>query len=228
MAQTYAEFKEYLRTFLWKTGDTVLLSSLDQLIVLAETELNRKLDVNGRESTIAWTITYDDTNVVTLPEDAQHIIALVSQDYEYSRVSSSQIGVELAANSANRERPFYTIVGRDVQFGHVFKSTGNLEFPKYTLTYRRKYLPFKPVTGDGYSELEDLYLDLFTYTVLKHTAPWLREDERVALWSSLAQDALNSVVEEDKFNIEFGGSPTKMNMPRSPTPRRGGRPLYSR
>ena len=57
--------------------------------------------------------------------------------------------------------------------------------------------------------------------------------QRGGVWQQAFTDALSSVIEDDKFNIEYGGSPLKMNMPRKAGrfgSRNRGRPgtLYNR
>ena len=222
MSMTYDEFKEYMRGFLWKPNDAQLLNDLDNLIKLGTAELDRKLDINRREVSFTFDSVQNDTNKQDKPADLKHIVALNSTKYHYEVVSEGQIQHELNVNTTNRERPFVAVVGAELAFGHTFP-VGNQPLI-YQLVYRTR-LPDYMVAGTSW--VEDEYLDLYTYTILKHTAPWLREDERVPLWFQYAGDALTSVLEEDKFNVEYGSSPLHMNMPRSPSPsaRKG---LYSR
>lgn len=227
MSMTYDEFKNYLRSFLWKLNDAQLLNDLDNLIILGTSELDRKLDINRREANLAWQSVQNDTNKQDVPNDLKHIIALNSDYYSYEVVSEGQIQHELNVNSTNRERPYVSVVGSQLAFGHTFPAAN--QPINYQLVYRTKLPDYKATDA---SWVEDEYLDLYTYTILKHTAPWLREDERVPLWQQYSTDALSSVLEDDKFNIEYGSSPIKMNMPRSPVPNqsRRGRPgtLYRR
>jgi hypothetical protein len=229
MGQTYAEFKTYLETFLWKLGDAKLIEALDSLIKMGISELDRKLTINRRENTVTWPAVMDGSHVQALPADFKQILSLNSDRFLHERVSSGQIALERTANKTNTERQYVFITNGQLVFGHTF-ILGNPVLTNYTLTYRTK-LPdhITEISGDGgLSWVEDEYLDLYTYTILKHSAPWLREDQRVQLWAGLAKDALDSVLEEDAFAIEYGTSPTKMNMPRSPSPIRGRGGLYSR
>ena len=219
----YASFKDYLKEFLWKQNDTVLHDSLDSLIRMGTTELDRKLPIDRRENVLTFATVMNDTNAQDLPTDFKQMISLNSENYEYQGVTANQIFLELNANGTNRERPYYNVSYDKLIFGQTFLSTNTPI--NFVMMYRTK-LPDYQATDTSWVEQE--YLDLYTYTILKHTAPWLREVERVALWVQLAQEALTSVLEEDAFNIEYGGSPQHMNMPRSPTPRRGGRSLYTR
>jgi hypothetical protein len=60
------------------------------------------------------------------------------------------------------------------------------------------------------SWLEDEYSDLLFYTIMKHAAIWVREDERIQLFSGLSQEAFINADQDDKHNKAFGGSPLKM------------------
>ena len=48
----YTEFKTHLLTFLWKANDADLVASLDNLIIMANAELGRKLTISEREEVL--------------------------------------------------------------------------------------------------------------------------------------------------------------------------------
>ena len=45
----YQAFKDHIAEFLWKTNDQDLINSMDSLILMANAELDRKLDITRRE-----------------------------------------------------------------------------------------------------------------------------------------------------------------------------------
>ena len=77
----------------------------------------------------------------------------------------------------------------------------------FELQYRTSVPDFQT---DDASWLEADYLDLYVYTVFKHCAIFLREDERIQQYAVLMTDALESALDEDKRKVQFGGSPLHM------------------
>jgi hypothetical protein len=75
------------------------------------------------------------------------------------------------------------------------------------LVYRANVPDFKALDA---SWLATDFLDLYTYTVLSHCAPFLREDERIAVWEAKKGEAIVSAITEDKHQITHGGSPMQM------------------
>ncbi len=71
---TYQEFKDYLVSYLWKTGDQQLINNLDTLIRAANAELNRTLKVEARYTSITFPAI---SNNITLPSDYHSIRSLV-------------------------------------------------------------------------------------------------------------------------------------------------------
>lgn len=213
MAQTYDEFKDYIRSFLWKPNDSALFNDLDKLIKLATTELDKKLTLDRRETVLQIDHAGDGTNVVPLPADFKHMIALNSDRYGYVTVTEWQTQFQKGINPQNNEMPYYSVVGGELRLSHSIPLGTTLTL---YLTYRTKLPDYM---ADDASWVEDEYLDVLTYATLKHTAPWLREDERIQVWAEYYKDALGSAIEEDVHEIEYGGTPNKMNMPYKASPR---------
>jgi len=53
--------------------------------------------------------------------------------------------------------------------------------------------------------------DAYLYGTLMQTAPWLREDERVAMWGSLYTQAIQSVNKDGEV-AKHGGSGLRMKI----------------
>ena len=53
--------------------------------------------------------------------------------------------------------------------------------------------------------------DAYLYGTLMQTAPWLREDERVAMWGSLYAQAIQSVNKDGEM-AKHGGSGLRMKI----------------
>jgi hypothetical protein len=206
----YASFKAYLATFLWRQNDADLVANLDSLVRMADAELNRVLDIQRRQKTL---LILPKTEDYPLPPDFRHIISLNNNSQSTRGMMISTTLQDLYAkrqqfNSAN-VMPYYA-VDEGVSGGKLLRLIGpfSLTSPgNMTLIYRCNVPDFKATDA---SWLEADFLDLYTYTVLSHTAPFLKDDERVPLWQSLKTDTIASAIAEDKFMVTHGGSPLQM------------------
>jgi hypothetical protein len=206
----YATFKTFLSTFLWKQNDADLVANLDSLVRMADGELNRILDVQRRQKTLLILPEVED---YVLPADFRHIISLNDNtSTNVSPMSSTTLLdiYRLRHNTASAVvQPFYA-VDEGTAGAKLLRLVGPFseENPgSMTLVYRANVPDFAALDA---SWLEADFLDLYTYTILSHTAPFLREDERVQLWVSLKNDAIASAIAEDKHMVTHGGSPLQM------------------
>jgi hypothetical protein len=218
MAQTYAEFKTYLTNMLWRQNDTDLNNNLDNLIRMANSELSRKLNIQRREMSCTIYPTRED---YSLPDDFSQMIALSNLEQSSSgpmKVTTKSLIHEMrVATESVAVMPFYYVQrGADESILFLIGPFSQSARGQFDLTYRTSIPDY---SREDASWVEDLYLDLYVYTVFKHCAIFLREDERVAQYSGMMQDALTSSIDEDLREVQFGGSPLSMrthhNVPRT-------------
>lgn len=230
MSQTYAEFKTWLQTFLWKSNDTVVANNLDNLITMANAEMERDLDIHERTRTETVTVTTNDfVPFVAGLTEFDSIISIVDTDKSkgdgkpFRAVPLSTI-YQLRTNYAGIYYPYYA--PDNLTNDAASASTYYIRFPdnwsatatgSINLTFRKAIPDY---ATDNISWVEHQYLDYYTYTVLSHAAPFLREDDRVPLWIKMKTDALNSILEDDKHRKSLGGSPLKM-LPHTTVPSGG-------
>jgi hypothetical protein len=204
----YAAFKTHLADFLWKTNDADLIAALDNLIVMANAELNRKTaQMKRREVTVTITMV---ANEYTLPADLKYVDSISTTDNgPFSKSTRNQyeadallVGIEGGATCR------YYDEGSILYIAGTIDAVNTLDVE---LTYHN-YIPDYSVADASWFEEE--FLDVYTYGVLKHTAPYLREDDRLTLWISMYDDALTSMLEDDMFHVAYGGSPLYTNSPR--------------
>lgn len=209
----YSTFKSYLQTFLWKDNDTVLSNNLDNLILMANSELNRKLDIQRRE--VSTTIAPEQEDY-SLPSDFGQILSISNLEPSRQRYRADEMRlttksdimeIRSVTESAYIEPVYYVQKAASVNTLFLVGPFSASAPGSFDLTYRTDVPDY--ATADT-SWLADDYLDLYVYTVLKHTAPFLREDERVPVWKAYQQEALDAALDEDKRLIRFGGSPLKM------------------
>jgi hypothetical protein len=198
---TYDEFKTYVISHLWKRGDTYVIDSLDTLITTAHTELERVLrEVPERDNIVEEAAT---TTPWPLPADAHRVRGIKREGAKGGMQYVAPFEWFDFVDHPGDRNPngYYTTSGNLI----LFKADGiSVDKPvNLTLWYERKIPDFK---GVGTSWVADTYFDLYLYCVLKHTAPFLREDERLATWGALYADALNTVI-EDGADRRYAGSP---------------------
>ena len=222
MAQTYSEFKAFVADYIWRQNDTDLANNLDNIIRMANSELNRKLDIQRRE--VSTTIA-PETEDFVLPADFYQILSLtdkspsssVSKTNPFHATSKSQIEQYRAYSNSLYTLPYYYTQRRADGATLYLVGPFSSENPgSFDLTYRTAVPDY---LAENTSWVEDEYLDLYLYTILKHVGIFLREDERVASYAGLMLDALESALVEDKHKVRFGGSPLQMK-PARPVPRR--------
>ena len=203
----YTEFKTHLLTFLWKANDADLVASLDNLIIMANSELGRKLTISEREEVLELSIG-DETSL--LPDDFSHMITLSYSLGTLVSCTAAKLAEDRLLLAPPGDNGHYRIRGKYLELAGTFDAVSPTTF---TIFYRSKIPDFEAL---DVSYLADDYLDLYTYAVFKHAAPFLREDERVALWKDMYKEALESVLEDDKWNKTYGGSPSRTTMSRTP------------
>lgn len=203
---TYEQFKDFLVTFLWKQGDSVVIDSLDILIKLAEAELNRTLMLEERTLLVDLSAT---STLTPLPTDYQEMRMLSNP---HCREMKYNIPAKLFArrnliHNTYVDYEAYTIVGNNIALAGNIGVSVPLDL---TLLYYSKILSFQDT---GSSWVEASFLDVFTYCVLKHSAPFLREDERIPVWENAFGTAIGTAITANDKK-KYAGSPLKLNFPR--------------
>jgi len=206
----YASFKTFLSTFLWKQNDADLVASLDSLVRMADGELNRVLDIQRRQKTL---LILPETEDYILPADFRHIVSVndntTTNIGEMKSTTLLDIYKQRHDTSSARVMPFYA-VDEGTAGAKILRLVGPFSASSpgnMTLVYRANVPDFADLDA---SWLEADFLDLYTYTILSHTAPFLREDERLQVWVGLKGEAIRTAIEEDKHQITHGGSPLQM------------------
>ena len=199
MSMSYQAFKDFVIVHLWKVADTVVIANLDNLILLAEAELNRTFKVEDRAKVVKLPMI---DNVVVMPADLRTIRNVHVQglgDFSYAAPADYYHQLDDAASN-NCALHVYTTVGKQILLS--IQASANVPLT-LTLTYKANIPSFK---ATGASWLADTYFDVYLYCVLKHTGPFLREDERIAMWKDMFMDAIGSAMVENDDNM-FAGSP---------------------
>ena len=212
MAQNYAAFKAYVIKYVWRDNDTDLAASMDILIQQANDELDvMTRDFQRRQGTASIAPTTQDFDVVAAVPDYQSTQALIGNagakgDYTYTTLGEVH---SLRSRATGTIMPFYSTDRSDgTLYIRLVAPELSVEEPAdLTLVYKVG-VPNYAVTDSSW--VEDEYLNLYLYTVLKHCAMFLREDERIQTYASLQQEAFTNADIDDKHNLQFGGSSLQM------------------
>lgn len=204
----YAAFRAYLTNFLWRQNDTDLVANIDNLILMANHELNRTLNIEDRNVSLVINPTSAD---YTLPANFRQMNSLNDMNVTPGRVKGFanttvlDILEKRVQTRGNVLLPFYA-VDRSEQVAILrMVAPFSVDNPGELILSYRADVPNYAVTDASW--LATRYLDLYTYTVLSHCAPYLREDERLEVWIGKKGEALNSALDENEREVKFGGSP---------------------
>lgn len=175
-----------------------LTNQIPGFLVLAESEISN--DTEDLQSVVRATFTLDE-DYENLPPDFSTPVALhlngVQGNVEI-RYRTPAVIEMLRQQTFSGTPQFYTIVGRQFWFDR----TPNGE--QAEIAY---YPTIPPLVNDA--DTNDLLQStpaLYLYGTLKHSAPFLREDDRVALWDTLYMKTLTKYLHQ-QGRAKFGAGP---------------------
>lgn len=202
----YTQFKAYLLRFLWREGDTVLDADLDNIILMGHSRLNSDLRVEEMSLTQSATLQAESIPVPSGYLETRSLYTPNRQATPLEYVSPHELFMQRVKTNSQRFLPIYSHTGGTLEFCGPM----SVENPEtLTMTYYREVPDF---ATDDTSWLESKYLDLYTYACLMHTATYLRDDERLAVWQALYATTLESVL-NSAVRRKYAGSPLKPSLP---------------
>jgi hypothetical protein len=196
MPSTYQELKDQIINFINKPD---IDQTVDTFIDLAEADMSRRLRhwrMERRSTAIL------DTQYSALPTDFIEPVrlAITSGDtYKLEAESQAQLLDRRAAAANTTGLPKYYAI-----------STGSVEvFPTPDSEYTLELLYVSKIQALSSSNTSNWILqyfpDIYLYGSLLHTAPFLEQDQRLNVWSSLYDKGIEAVNNENG-NSKFGGS----------------------
>jgi hypothetical protein len=202
----YSQFKAYLARFVWRNGDTVFESDLDNMVDMAHARLNRDLRIQRMVTSTTSNLTADS---LALPASYLELRTITTNSAPAPlQYVSPQERERIKTYNGSVFQPIYTVSGTSLLF--VGPMSPSDSPPRtVTLTYYAKVPDF---AATDTSWLADNYLDLYTYAVLRHTPAYLKDDERLALWKNEYDETLASV-KDAEAGQRFAGSPLRAAMP---------------
>lgn len=164
-----------------------LSANIPTFIALAEAELNRRL--RTRQMVVRSRTTAND-RYISLPSDWRMAwnIQVVDGDYPLEYLSPVELDRWRQQDHRNVTEPkFYTIFGDTLELAPSPTASDPIEIE---LIYFSD-IPALSVSNTTNWLLQE-YPDLYLYGALKHTAPFLMDDQRLAVWENLFETALAS------------------------------------
>jgi len=200
---TYAELKAAVASWLNRESIT---ANVPDFIRLAEAQMNREIKHWKGEKRSEGEI---DTRYSTLPADWRSPIRLsvstANGPRELEPVSQSEmLDLRYKTNDTADIPEYYAI------------SSGSLELyptPSQPVNVMMIYRANIPALSDSNTSnwLLEEAPDAYLYGTLMQTAPWLREDERVAMWASMYSQAMQSVNKDGEM-AKHGGTGLRMKI----------------
>lgn len=206
---TYAELVTAIGEWLARENDATLVARVPDFITLCEAKLNRKLFHSRMEtrSYAIFTLANDEPEFVSLPSDFQTMrrIRLSSVtgkpvlDYK-SHYQLDEYRQSIA--NATGQPKYYTVFGSEIEFAPTPDDDYTIE-----MVYRANLSAL--TSGNTTNWLLTLAPDLYLYGSLMESAPYIKEDERLAVWSAGYTTALNDL-NQHSMNQQFGAQPLQM------------------
>lgn len=193
---TYAALVSAVTEWLARDGDATLIARVPDFITLAEAKLNRELRVNQMEkrSTTDIDTTSDEPEFVTLPTDFQAMrrIRLSSVEGKPSLEFLSQTQMadyRTCRDNVSGQPLFYSIVGDELELAPTPNEDYTLE-----MVYRATIPALTASNTTNW--LLTMAPDVYLYGALLESAPYIHEDERLAVWGA----AFGAVIEQINLN----------------------------
>ncbi|HSG63277.1 MAG TPA: hypothetical protein VLA24_17770 [Pseudomonadales bacterium] len=192
---TYSELKTAVADWLNRAD---LTAAIPNFIQLAEAKFNRELRTRQQVKRAYATLTGQYIQIPTDWLEAINLQLNVTPVRVLDFVTLDQADRIRANRYGETNADAYTIVGEQLE---VVPPVGaNTEID---MTYYMKI----PALSDGNPTnwLLTAWPDLYVYATLVHAAPYLREDERVALWKGMADQLLEEIRLSDERAKHSGG-----------------------
>jgi hypothetical protein len=179
---SYSELQDSVLSWLARPGDPLVAPAVPDMIVLAESELRRRLRVGDAEQRASLTAT---TAAVALPADCRQLRLVTSDGALVSYVPPDQL-------PGGSGPPYhYTLHGSELRLGPA---------PSGSVTLEILYQVGLPPLSDGVPTnwLLTKHPDAYLYSTLVAAEAFIGHDERIPLWTQAAAAVLASIEAADR------------------------------
>jgi hypothetical protein len=171
----------------WLNRDD-LTATIPDFISLAEAQLERRLPVQKRTQRSTATI---DTQFSALPSDFVSAKSLV-----LTSTAPVQPLTFLTEDEMDSKKSVYQATGRPLFFALIGSQIEVLPIPDTGYTAELTYVATLAKLSDANTSnwLLERHPDVYLYGALLQAAPYLRDDERVAIWTPLYGQAIEDMI----------------------------------
>lgn len=184
---TYAELQTEIANFLDRAD---LTSKIPTFIRLAEAGMNRRLRHWRMEKRSQATVS---TQYADLPTDWRETI-------RYNIAGDKRLAIISVAEMMDKREATDNTSGKPRFYAHVGGELEHFPTPDTSYTTELVYYAEIPALADDNTSnwLLAYYPDAYLYGSLVHSAPYLQEDERLAVWGGLYSDVINGMDAESR------------------------------
>lgn len=164
-----------------------LTSAIPVFIQLAEAKLARDSRVRKIKRNAAFSVSVSPTNA---PPDFLSLVSLAHVGPTYfgpiEIVGPDEIGKRMAEYGTTGVPRFAAVIDGDFVFAPAPDTSYTLD-----ITYWQTFSPLSDITTTNW--LLTSHPDIYLYASLVHSAPYLKDDDRVAVWSTLLESSLEEL-----------------------------------
>jgi len=192
---SYADLQSSVLNWLARPGDLLVAPTVPEMIVLAESELRRRLRVGEAEQRASTVVT---AAAVALPAGCRQIRLVTSNGVLVTYVPPDQL-------PGGSGPPYhYTLHGNELRLGPAPSGSVTLE-----LLYQSGLPPLSDTAPTNWLLID--HPDVYLYSTLVAAEAFIGHDERVALWTQAAAAALASIEQADRKARWPGGLTIKVD-----------------
>ena len=198
----YTELQDAIGEFLNRDD---LATTIPTFISLAEADLNRRIRHWRMEKRANAVL---DSQYSAIPADFLEVIRFYitsNNTQPLELISQAELLDRKYRNLATSGRPaYYAITAGEIEVYPVPDGDYDAE-----LYYHARTPSLSAANPTNW--LLEYFPDVYLYSALVHTAPYLQEDNRVTVWAALQQSAIDAINAESEKS-KFGGSGRRMKL----------------
>jgi hypothetical protein len=189
---TYTELKASIAD--WLFGRSDLTSQIPDFITMAEARFNRVIRCNDMDTSATLTIT---SGAATVPTGLLSIRSIYLNETPYGKIMFKPSDMIDQADPAITDKPrYYSRVGESFTFWPRTSADARIR-------YRASIDPLATAAG-GTNWLLAKHPDLYLVASLVSAAAYLKEDDRLPVWISQANDMIEGINIDDRMEQEDG------------------------
>lgn len=206
---TYGTLVTAIGEWLARDNDATLVARVPDFITLCEAKLNRELYHSRMEtrSYAIFTLANTEPEFVSLPSDFQtmrriRLSSVTGKPYVNYRTQAQLDEYRSSIGNTTGQPIFFTVFGSEIEFAPTPDTAYTVE-----MVYRANLSAL--TSSNTTNWLLTFAPDIYLYGSLMESAPYIKEDERLAVWSAGYSTVLKSL-NQHSMNQQFGAQPLQV------------------